>query len=252
MMSMPSIDDFKMYAHPPIVEAVYEIRFAIVEEKRVDHAVSEVIRRYKNSKAERLVEAKLDFDKREALFVDASPNVTLTSEDETERLHITNKNIFWSKLAPYGGWSQFRGRVEPELQKALKALGQPSIQRRGLRYSNRIDVPSEDGLHHYERYIAYHLNTDALLEPQASFLWRVVKDFPEYSLQAMIECWNGPSVVPGHGAVYFGIDVFSSAAIDSASEALLSELDKMRELKNLIFEASITDKARAMFDDEQI
>lgn len=239
----------KIYASPPIVEALIEVRLAAdVNENRLKKAFDWLSGRYQERKAEAQIEAKVEVPLRRATFTDKPAVYTLSSSDQTDACHLRVGSIAWLRRAPYLGWEAFRDRCEAELATVLKAYGDPRIARIGLRYINRIDVKiAEDGLSRYEDYLNFKISHGDLLEPTNGFQWLLVKQFPEVQLQAMVQSASLEPEIPGYGAFLFDIDVSREMDVPQKAENILEQLEAMRVLKNSIFEAGITDLARESY-----
>lgn len=239
--------DDMSYARPPITEAVLELRFDKVPDPKVRKAAAAIRSRYDNSVEDVMAEGSLDFSTRSAKFKDISPRFSLSSSDQTDACAITGVNAVWVRLAPYEGWAPFYGRIESQLPRVLKALGDPKIGRVGLRFINRIDFPMRDGLGYHEDYLTYTVDAGELMEPHNGFKWVIQKSF-DSGLAALVQSATAPPELPGHSAILFDIDIYTNVDAPSKSDDILSCLCKMRQLKNEIFEAGITDKARELFN----
>lgn len=240
------------YQSPPIFECVMELRFrdgALT--KFAEKAARKVASSYDHSHTDHLVNF-------EVLVVNGgvktnsskpTPVIKLTSKDQTDVCTVLNDKLYWSRLAPYKGWDEFAGRIQRDLLAMKRDVGQRSLERIGLRYRNRIDVPVElsTQICRYEDYLKVKIDLPNLLDPSNGFEWRVKKEFPALGLTAYIMSGVMEPVLPMMGAFLLDIDI--SAQVDETVKHadIVGTLVKMRELKNDIFERSITDIARESF-----
>lgn len=238
-----------LYPRSPILEAVIELRYSEVSGERVIKAGAALQARYNARVDELLVEGNLDFATKTSKFRDVTPKVSLSSSDQTDSFNVTANNAVWSRLAPYEGWQPFFGRVAEEMPKVLKALGHPKLTRIGLRYVNRIDIPIRDNLGHHEEYLSYRIDAGEMLEPHDGFKWALQKEFPARGMGAVVRSSTEVGEIPDVGAVMFDIDISIMVDVPSKSDDILNRLSDMRVLKNEIFEAGITDKARELFNE---
>lgn len=238
-----------LYPRAPILEAVVEIRFPEVSPQKVRKVAGSLKSRYAEQTEEILLEGSLDFASKAANFKELTPKFRLTSSDQTDAFHVTVGNIVWLRLAPYEGWDAFHSRIAQELPKVLKALGDPKTNRIGLRYINRIDFPMRDGLGYHEDYLSFRIFAGDILEPHNGFRWVIQKDFPDHDLSAIVQSGTQDPELPKYGAVNFDIDVYKVIDLPKKSDSILECLCHMRRLKNEIFEAGITDKARELFNE---
>lgn len=236
------------YARPPIVEAIVEVRFSTEVNEAKCKKASEVLgKRYENSFVESPLDVNIDFGTRKASFIDKPPVYRLTSSDQTDLCSIAVGAISWVRRAPYEGWKAFCGHLSPELAIALKSLGHPAIARIGLRYVNRIDVKPVNDVAHYEDFLNFKISHGDLLEPTSGFEWKLVKEFKDLGLKAIVQSAVVEPEIPGLAAFKFDIDVYTEEAGVLKSDEILDRLADMRKLKNTIFEAGITDRAREAY-----
>jgi uncharacterized protein (TIGR04255 family) len=244
---VPSISS-PPYPAPPIVEAIVQVRFADSLTKAQD---SKMLRRlkaatYKNHVPMDSVSANVDFHNRRADF-DAEHQIRLSSSDEADVLVVHTNALTWSRLAPYEGWERLLERVKLDFVAAYDVAGYRKIDRLGVRYVNRIDVPMIDDIAHYEHFLTAHLNLPDLLQPTNGYAWRVEKSFPNQNLRTIVQSAASKPVIPGMGAFLLDIDVICHADLPAKAEDVFARLDEMRKLKNEIFELCITNTARAAF-----
>lgn len=238
-----------LYPRSPILEAVIELRYSDVSAQKVMKAGSSLQSRYDARLDELLVEGNLDFGAKTSTFRDVTPKVSLSTSDQTNAFNVTATNAVWARLAPYEGWQPFIDRVKEEMPKILKALGNPKLTRIGLRYVNRIDVPIRDNLGHHEEYLSYRIDAGSFLEPHDGYKWTLQKEFPDRNMGAVVRSSTARGEIPDVGAVMFDIDISVLVDVPSKSDEILKRLCDMRQLKNEIFEAGITDKARELFNE---
>jgi len=236
------------YAFPPIVEVIFEVRLA--EEAgapKIKKASDWLSGRYSNVALEDQIEAKLHFATRSAEFTDKPRIYKLTNWDQTEELVLSVTSCAWVRRAPYEGWDPYYGRIASELPVLLKALKTIKIERIGLRYINRIDVPKVDEIARYEDYLNFKIHSDGMLEPNAGFQWTVKKEYPELNLSANVQSSVVQPEIIGTIAFAFDIDIMSETDVPQSEAEILRKLPAMRYLKNAIFEAGITERARKLY-----
>ncbi|MBO9724289.1 MAG: TIGR04255 family protein [Novosphingobium sp.] len=243
-----SNDRAQLYDRPPIVEAVIEIRFSTaIAENRRKKARDWLANKYAASSIEQQAEVKVHFSSKSADFKNLGPTFTLSSSDQTDGCAINAASIVWVRRAPYEGWEQFKSRFATEMPQALKALGDPNVERIGLRYVNRIDVKIENNEARYEDFLNFRIEHGDLLEPTTSYQWYLTKEFLDINLKTIVQSASVQPEIPGYGAFSFDIDVFCDSKVPSKADEILTKVEEMRDLKNKIFEAGITDEARKQY-----
>jgi len=236
------------YAYPPITEVVLELRLgAELHQPKMKKAQDWIKGRYQSAIVESVTETRIDIPTRSATFVDKLPIYRNASRDQTDALTIAAGSVSWIRRAPYEGWNPFFARVEAELPTILKAIGPVPIARIGLRYINRIDVRPSNGVVRYEDYLKFRIDHGPLLDPTGPFQWSLVKPFPDRGLGAIVQSATVEPELPGTMAFAFDIDVYRDIEVPQKDTDILALLPTMRTLKNDIFEAGITDRARELY-----
>ncbi|MEQ1494245.1 MAG: TIGR04255 family protein [Novosphingobium sp.] len=240
------------YVSPPIFECVMELRFRdLPRAKFAEKAARRIKGYYDHCQTEHLVnyEVVIDEGSVKTNASEPSPVMKLTSNDQTDTCTLANDKIYWARLAPYKGWDEFVSRIERDLDALKKDVGHRTLERIGLRFRNRIDVPVEEpkNICRYEDYMHVRIDLPDLLDPTSGYEWRVRKDFPDLGLTAVVMSGVLEPVLPKMGAFLLDIDVSSMVGESLDRADLKFRLDKMRKLKNDIFENSVTDLARESF-----
>ena len=240
------------YPRPPIFECAMEIRFR--DQPRVDFvakAARLISQQYDHSHTDQLVNIEVQVVDGNVNSKTSSPApvTRLTSNDQADICTIAGDRLHWSRLAPYMGWDHFENRFARDISIVKRLISRRHLQRVGLRYQNRIDVPVEgqQQICRFENYFRIKIDLPSLFDPTDSFEWRVAKEFPDLGLAAQIRSGVMEPVVPMMGAFLLDIDVSASVDVQMSRADLSCTLAKMRELKNQIFEHSITDLARESF-----
>jgi uncharacterized protein (TIGR04255 family) len=237
------------YPAPPIVEAVVQVHFSEQLKKPVSAKMLKRLKAaYANNVVVQGVSANVDFQNRQTNFVEVDPQVRLSSDDQADVLIVQPDTLTWSRLAPYQGWEALLERVIRDFDVAHLATGHRKIDRLGVRYINRIDVPtSASNISYYEEFIRVHLTLPKFLDPTNGYAWRFEKVFPNDGFVAIVQSTSVMPVIPGTSPFIFDIDVVCSQNLPVKRNDVFSKLSDMRELKNNIFELSMTDKARMAF-----
>jgi uncharacterized protein (TIGR04255 family) len=241
----------KLYRAPPIFEAI--VQFSLTQ-----NLTGKVKARLLEKAKEHYGKEEISFDVDVQVSLDNSTITTraaeprkvhiLSNNDQTEFLKIEDRKLSWWRLPPYDCWESIKNRIMRDLQSFPKKVGIPSLERIGMRYRNRIDIPAaETGLCHYEDYLSVNLSLPTLLDPHDAYKWTVAKYFPSRNLAAFVNFEIVTSEIPNTMAVLLDIDAFADQKIPRTKAQLELALEELRTLKNEIFEACVTDKARASF-----
>ncbi len=233
------------YIRPPITESVVEFRFADetsfeVIQKRVDKFKRFYPQETHNVEFTGEMSEKGFSGKHEVV------GVRLASKDELQILMINKSNFIISQLAPYPGWSVFSSRVARDLDLFTDVFGRKKINRIGVRYINRLDIPLES------LSVDNYLNVWPALpylgpSQSKSFALQSTQILEEENLGVTLQSATVDSPVPKAESVVLDIDIFTNSDVPMRNDAIVKLLDAMRTTKNKVFEASITDKARELF-----
>ncbi|MGH8728205.1 MAG: TIGR04255 family protein [Burkholderiales bacterium] len=240
-------EEFPRLAHAPIVEAVIEIRAsaeAPLEEAVILERLKSRLPDYPASRSQQSIQLEFKVEPGK------TPEQTIHNLgwrglrfESADRLHIAqfNRDLFsFSRLRPYDRWNQFSAEAL-RLWQIYSELAQPIVvQRLGLRFINRMAVPSEGRL---EDYMQVPPQTPRGLDiPFANFLHHdtvVVPGHP-YAIN-VIKTVQLPQV-PGNesAALILDIDAYTTQPFEQSEDVLKTRLAEMRWLKNKAFFGSIT------------
>lgn len=246
----------KRYKNAPITEAVIEIRVLPHESM-------------KRSSIESLIETlKSDFPKqvpmrmvRMGMTLPGQPEgglslssseqaigFRLAKADDSRILQVRRNGLAYSHMAPYTQWSIFRSEARPLWEKYRTAFPGAKLDRCGLRYINRIDVPSQKV--ELEHYLRLYPEVPKSL-PQQDVIGMVMSlQMPQKDIECMAAI-NQAQVEPpkpGHVSFVLDIDLFRHGIGDWGDSDVWAYLEKLRDRKNVIFEGCITDRTRELID----
>lgn len=235
------------YSAPPVIEAVIQIQYSDPLPDAIRKKLLNKLKRfYTHSVEQKQVQARLNLASRDAAFID-SPLSRLTSADQADILVINTNAMTWSRLAPYGNWNQLFDRVERDAKTAHAVTGLRKAVKLGVRYINRIDIPLEDNLVWFENYLNINLSIPEKWPAINNYAWRfeypIGRGFTAIVQSAVVE-----PEIPGTGAVILDIDIQTVDTAPTRIDDVLSKFSEMRSLKNEIFESSVSEKARLVFN----
>jgi uncharacterized protein (TIGR04255 family) len=168
--------------------------------------------------------------------------------DKRQVAQFTRDGFVFSRLPPYENWQQLSNEAL-RLWGIFKEMARPiKIGQIGLRYINRIPLPTNGrNLEDYVRpapqppqdsglVLRSFMHLDELEVPGHPYAVRLVKTIQHVPEQGRSRCY-----------LILDIDVLAQAGLDEPQK----RLEEMRWLKNSVFFSSITDKAREMFRGEK-
>ena len=240
------------YPSPPITEAVIEIRFAAVIDEALRRKASDRFADiYPVAAEQRLSEISVDLDHANVKIDTLPPTFRRSNRDENEILLINPQSLGVSQLAVYPGWDHFFGRFERDWRIWKSIGGFNKLERVGMRFINRIDVPLVDNIARHEDYLTVQvqLPPEYLLTIGYSLNARL----PLHDIKSFANVNSGTteSPVPGHAAFLLDIDILRAVDPPSKDGDIIDLLHAMRSEKNRLFESFIKDAARERFRHDQ-
>ena len=239
------------YPAPPIIDAIIEFRLKNLFSPREQALIVKSLKSgyEKDDEAGEVeVQVSIEQGKIESKTGAEKRVHILSNFDQTDFCRVEVSKLHWSRLPPYEGWLEFQSRVVRDLDKLPKKVGLPTLERIGVRYRNRIDVPAGDNdICRYEDYLLVNIGLPPMLDPHDGYQWKIEKIFRDQGIGATIQSGVMPSELPKTVAVLLDIDVYVIADLPNRRDDLMEKLEEMHVLKNKIFEACVTDRARDSF-----
>ena len=243
------------YSRPPITEAVVEFRTV----NQIDQGTIERLGRklssvYPNSNTETLTEFEVNANENKAKVKPPEwLGLKLTSSDQADILTLRKDICGCIRLAPYIGWEAFSAKVKDAWSVWRKETGPLPLSRIGVRYVNRIDVPAASGLIQVEDYLnLWPRSPDRFKLPMTSYAIQVSRPFGADNCNLLISSSNVASPLIGYVSFALDIDLSVEASADNPiplrENDLWDLIGRMRDHKNSVFEACITDQARGLFN----
>jgi len=146
----------------------------------------------------------------------------------------------FSRLHPYTSWDKVFKEASTlwALYCSKFVADMPIVKRIAVRYINRLDIPAKSSL---EKYLTAPLGPPKELPQEMSeFLTRMVIKDGELTANIIQALDKSPK--PDHVGVILDIDVYKENNNGFDISNVLSEFEKLRNLKNRIFFANITEE----------
>ncbi|HTY66720.1 MAG TPA: TIGR04255 family protein [Alphaproteobacteria bacterium] len=240
------------YKRPPIIEAVIAFGFA----EPIETASFEKVRA-KFAGEYTSVEPRLGLHVNIDAAVPMRPTSAqprldgykLSTPDQTDIVLVDRQGFTTAKLAPYDGWPKFCAKAAANFDRYKAAVGRQQITRIATRYINRLDIPfSADGRVDPSNYMTVGPGLPSGLPTPGGYNVLVNFAWPEPRVRVNLITASVPPAIIGHGSFALDIDVYLDAGVPQKDADLWAYMDRLRDVKNAIFERCITDAARAIFD----
>ena len=171
------------------------------------------------------------------------------SEDNLRTFQATLEGFTFNRLAPYESWEEFRSDARG-LWNIYKEICRPtSVTRAAIRYVNQINIPANE-LIELKDYLSTAPEVSPGLPQKVLQTFFLQLQIPQQDLSCMliINETIAPPTNPEMVTVILDLDLFRQQVWDSSDEDIWRFLEKLRQRKNEVFEASITDKTRELID----
>ena len=240
------------YKRPPITEAVIEIRF--VQPVKVDREHS-IIKKFRSEygDCQEFTSYDVKFDITGSnITQDTTPHLgfRFSSADMTELVILSESSFAVSQLAPYPGWEKFIARLVRDWRTWQRAMGFRDVQRIGVRYINRIDLPIEGPLLNYADYLNVYPHFPNTLGPTSAYAVQAHIPLPEMKCTLSLNTAIVQSPLPDFLSIVFDQDIGRDVQPPQYEEEIVQLLQEIHDKKNEVFEESITTKAREIFNRE--
>lgn len=242
------------YAHAPIVEALIEIQVEPLPEESLGKS-REIF-----TATGKWIHPTLGGDLRASTIVirgeataDASQLIghIFHRADGARTVQARLDRFVYSSLPPYDQWETLKAEAADQWSRYVDAMSPARVSRVAVRFVNRIDVPRE--AFEVKDYLRTSLDLSPYL-PQlmTGFFIQTEVPLPRHKATARITSATAEPPSAGLSSVLLDIDAYRQVDLaltdEGASDALWSALDDLRDAKNFVFEACITDATRGLID----
>ncbi len=239
----------KHYSKAPITEAILELRVTLNEGFSAEELAD--IHTFISDQfptKEPIHTGSLMFQSGPSIKIDASrehSGFLYRSKDGLRILQTKLNGFTFNRLAPYNTWEEFSADAR-QLWEIYKRVCKPSsVTRAAVRFINRLDLPGP--IVDFKDYLRTVPEVAPGL-PQGLSTFFMQLQIPQEDLNCMLiinEAFT-PSISPELVSVLLDFDLFREQVWQIDDEDIWHFLEKLRQRKNIVFEASITDKTREL------
>jgi uncharacterized protein (TIGR04255 family) len=244
-----TMDVLSKYKNPPIQEAICEIHFLRSPSLRESDLRSMMPMwkdLYPDQKIVELrnVQIELTVEKAEAKPTVSGHKLICRSDNGGRLVQLSSSLLAVNKLRPYIGWEEdFRDTIVKRFDEARMQFGFESVNRIGLRYINRIEIPATPLV--WSDWFRVPL---PIPEPVASVGGFFQSHF-RHQLNEHLDCILNFGSLPSEGkgsSVLLDIDVVWRGDIGPVS--VKDSLESVHAPHRSLFEAYLLDKTRQLFN----
>ncbi len=237
----------------PITEAVLDIRVTLADGGSLE-ALAQIGADWKDSYPKRRdilnMEAQFSVDPEVAVTREHSQRgYIFTSHDDLQTVQVRLDGFTFSRFRPYTTWEQFSSEARRLWTIYREQANVTAITRVAVRYINRLDLPLYDEAFDFKDYLRTVPEVSPDM-PQGLSGYFMQLQIPLEDIQGGVII-NQTMVEPPEedvASVLLDLDFFRTVDIPQDEEEMWLTFERLRVVKNRIFEACITDRARRLID----
>ena len=245
----------KHYSKAPIVEAIVDIQVKMAEgfsHEALNAVHSKLSDRFPTKSPIQMVQMDMGPDAKAGGELQFSSSKTdlglrLTNKDNSRVLQVRENGFTYSHLPPYTSWKELRTEAHEAWRTFVELCKPQTVVRCALRFVNRIEIPKPSiELHDY--FCLYPEIPKGIPQDVSGMFMQL--QMPQKDLEG-IAIINQAVVEPvslGTVSVLLDFDLFRAREYAPEDETIWHYLDKLRDRKNELFEACITDETRRLID----
>jgi uncharacterized protein (TIGR04255 family) len=234
------------YKRAPITEAVIEIRTkTLLQGSEFDRLVARFAKKYPTT-AEKLFDISVEVGETASKVNQKLNGYRLSSSDGTLVLNLGLQSIGTARIAPYECWERFVEEARQNWDIWLKVVDWQPISRIGVRYINRIDIPTMAKIELDDYFTFLPQMPKSLDNGIEHFAMNVLVPLGKDDLKLVLNAGSIQSPLIGHQALILDLDVSLDSNLPKDDDGLWAFIDRIRDRKNEVFETCITDKTRAL------
>jgi uncharacterized protein (TIGR04255 family) len=241
----------KKYAKPPIVEAVCEFR--LTPETQWDLTIPgllyEKLKELFPQKEQRVIQEMELIQGPEGWQqqIRSSERIILFTEDRRMLVQVGPRLLAINVLKPYPYWEGFKSRIGMAWENLQVAVEVQGLERIGLRYVNHVELPGQS-VELAEYFEFYPFVGPRLPQQMVTFL--VGAEFSYADGRDRCRVQLAPIQGSGDKSLFMlDIDYFLAQPRAVKPEEALAWVEEAHTRVEEVFEGSITDKLREMFEE---
>lgn len=242
----------KRYRYPPIIEALCEFRFepSVPWDLAIPGLVYEKVRaNFPKRKQAKIFE--VNFEASSASLeqrLTSTDRIQFWREDEKALVQVDQNLLAVNQLKPYQSWQDFLPLIRQGFDAYVKVANPKGIQRIGLRYINRIEIPGQDI--ELEDYLEFRPFVGPDL-PQNfdSFFAGIQIPYEQGRESLRLQIASTATEAPDRAAVLLDLDYYLAQPNHVTLENAFEWVQIAHDHIERVFEACITDRLREMFQE---
>ena len=173
----------------------------------------------------------------------------MNSPDLADAVVVRTNSLAVARLAPYQGWDKFKDAAFSCWTIWRSVIGNRKLARLGVRYVNRLDIPTDvTGITHEDEFLQFSPRVPLELIPTMNtYAMQITASLGADNCSLSLNSGTAISPLINHFGLLLDIDISCENNLPPREEELWNLVEKMRGHKNRIFEGVITEKSRELF-----
>ncbi len=234
------------YENAPIVEALIDIRIDQLPQRCLPtlEGIYDVVGAdYPTKKSHFFLQAEFATGESVSASTQSSPaGFSFISRDGRQVFQARLDGFTFSRLKPYGNWSELARQARSMWEIYRNAIGPQPVLRIAVRYINQIDMPVGE-LDYKDFFRTTPEISPSLPQGLSAFFMQLHMPQPN---EIMLVLRQAASLATP-SAVILDLDAFQDGRMYSSDDEIWGALEALRERKNIVFEGCLTAKTRALF-----
>jgi len=240
----------KKYRNPPIIEALCEFKLepSVPWDMAIPGMVYERIRdKFPKRRQGKALEVSMTAGPGGVEHqVFTTERMQFLREDEKALIQVGPNLLAVNHLKPYPNWQEFLPLIHQGFDAYHEAANPKGIQRIGLRYINRIEIPG--GRIELENYFEFRPYIgEKLPQDYGPFIVGIQIPFEESRDVLRLELASATTEMPDTVAVMLDLDYFLAQPDRFSQDSVFQWIEVAHNHVEEVFEACITDRLRQMF-----
>ena len=164
---------------------------------------------------------------------------TYFSQDQLEKLSVSDGYITYSYEGPYHGWEHFQSGVMQVLDSLSPVLIRQVIARTSIRFINRFEMDEFDDPEVYFRTLISATADDVLPFPSVKYGFKITLHISDDTYSIVNQNLDRQ---PDKYVYLFDIDVLNRRNIIFDLREIAKVMNQLREVKNKVFFGNVTQK----------
>lgn len=242
----------KKYANPQISEAVCEFRLSPDSkwDLTIPGLIYEKVCKDFPHKEQRLIQEVRLIQDPEGLQqqTHTSERILFLTNNRKTFIQVGSHFLSINRLKPYSTWEQFKPNIEKAFSALKEIIDVKELQRIGLRYINRFEIPGHsvnlDDYFGFRPFLVEDLPQDMM-----NFSIRCLLPFFDERDTCRLNLTNAVPEKPGNTGFLLDLDYSSAPPQTVSAKKALGWVEAAHQQVEQVFEACITDRLRAILEE---